>query len=76
MFVYGFLLVGLVSGYAISSIVFSIVLAARFFAKRSMTFKIVAALLWFLPLFGTIIVGMIINIPYQVYNVVKIFTDK
>lgn len=72
----GFLFVGFMAGLMLSMIVSSIILAVRFFAKRSMTFRIVAALFWFITFFAVVFVGMFIYIPYQIYNVVRIFVDK
>lgn len=69
-----FLLFGLIGGIGFSAIVSTIILTVRFFAKRKLGFKIVAALLWPLTFACSIYVGFICYIPYQIYNLVKIIT--
>ena len=67
---------GLAGGYMFSSVFSGILLAANFFAKRNLAFKIVAALLAFFTLFAVYIVGLVTFIPYQIYNLVMIFRTK
>ena len=67
---------GFMGGCFISCIVSSVILAARFFAKRKLWFKVLAAFLWF-PVAGiSLAVGMIGFFPYWVYNLVRIIIDK
>jgi len=67
---------GLMAGYMFSSILSGILLAARFFAKRKLAFKMAAALVAFFTLFAVYIVGLVTFIPYQIYNLVMIFRTK
>ncbi|MBQ7887842.1 MAG: hypothetical protein IJ313_13280 [Clostridia bacterium] len=67
---------GLMGGYMFSSILSGIMLAARFFAKRKLAFKVVAALLAFFTFFVVYVVGLVTFIPYQIYNLVMIFRRR
>lgn len=41
-----------------------------------MVFKIVSAILWPITMICVIYVGVFANIPYQIYNIVKIIKEK
>lgn len=71
-----FLFLGLYGGFGFSMITSTVVLSARFFAKRKLGFKIVAALLWPITFACAFYAGFFIYIPYQIYNVIKIFSDS
>ena len=71
-----FLLFGLLGGFGFSMIVSTIILSARFFAKKKLGFKIVAAILWPITFACSFYAGFFIYIPYQIYNVIKIFSDS
>ena len=67
---------GLMGGFFVSSLVSAVMLAARFFAKRRLWFKVLAAFLWF-PVAGmSLAVGMIAFLPYWIYNLIRIIIDK
>lgn len=63
-------------GYLFTSVLSGIMLAAGFFARRSLRFRIAAAALWFVTLFAVFIVGVLGFIPYQIYNLVRILCDR
>ena len=67
---------GLMGGCFISSIVSSVILAARFFAKRRLWFKVLAAFLWFPAAGISLAIGMIGFLPYWVYNLIRIIIDR
>lgn len=67
-----FLAFGSLAGYGFSSIVSAIILSADYFSKRSLAFKIVAAVLWPITFGVCAYAGIFSYIPYQVYNIVKI----
>ncbi len=67
---------GLLGGFGFSMILSSILLAIRFFKKKSTMFKAVAALLWPITFFCVVYVGVFSYIPYQIYNIVKIVQYK
>lgn len=72
-----FRLVGSLSmGYLFTSMLSGIMLAAGFFARRSLLFRIAAAVLWFITLFTVFIGGVLGFIPYQIYNLVRILCDR
>lgn len=67
---------GLLGGVGFSMMLSSILLAVRFFKKKSTVFKTVAALLWPITFFCVVYVGVFSYIPYQIYNIVKIVQCK
>lgn len=67
---------GLLGGLGFSAILSTILLAVRFFARRSTVFKTVAALLWPITLFCVLYAGIFSYIPYQIYNIVKIVQSQ
>lgn len=67
---------GLLGGVGFSMMLSSILLAVRFFKKKSTVFKTVAALLWPITFFCVVYVGVFSYIPYQIYNIVKIVQSK
>lgn len=70
-----FLLFGLLGGFGFSMIVSTIILATRFFAKKKLGFKIVAAILWPITFACAVYAGIFMYIPYQIYNIVKIIVE-
>lgn len=70
-----FLLFGLLGGLGFSMVVSSIILSARFFSKRKLGFKIVAAILWPITFACVVYTGIFMYIPYQIYNIVKIIVE-
>ncbi len=71
-----FFLFGLLGGFGFSMIVSTIILATRFFSKKKLGFKFVAAILWPITFACVFYAGFFIYIPYQIYNVIKIFSDS
>lgn len=63
---------GFAGGIGFSSIMSSIILAVHFFSKKTLTFKIVAALLWPVTFICVVYAGIFTYIPYEIYNIVKI----
>lgn len=59
-------------GFVFSGVVSSAILAARFFARRGLVFKLIAAFLAPLTLLILEIVGLLIYLPYQIYNLIQI----
>ncbi len=70
-----FLLFGLLGGFGFSMVVSTMILSARFFAKKKLGFKIVAAILWPITFACAIYAGVFMYIPYQIYNMVKIIVE-
>ena len=52
------------------------VLTAQFLSRRSTGFRIAAAVLWIVTLLCSRIGATLIAIPYQIYNIIRIATDK
>ena len=71
-----FLLFGFIGGFGFSIVFSSIVLAVDFFSKRKTPFKIIASVLWPLTFACVIYVGIVLYIPYHIYNLVKIIQSK
>ena len=71
-----FLLFGSIGGFGFSIVFSSIVLAVNFFSKRKTLFKIIASVLWPLTFACIIYVGIVLYIPYHIYNLVKIIQSK
>ena len=67
-----FLMFGLLGGFGFSAVVSTLILATCFFSKRKLVFKIVAAIFWPITFGCAAYVGMIIYVPYQIYNIVKL----
>ncbi len=73
---YSFLFYGCLGGFGFSVILSTVMLSANFFAKRGLAFQVVAAVLWPITIACCFYVGVLGYIPYQIYNVVKLITDK
>lgn len=71
-----FLFFGLLGGFGFSMVVSSIILSARFFSKRKLGFKIVAAIVWPITFACVVYSGIFMYVPYQIYNVIKIFSSS
>ena len=67
---------GLLGGIGFSMVFSSVILAVIFFKKRSLPFKIVAAILWPITFACIFYAGSVLYIPYQIYNIVKIIKEK
>lgn len=70
-----FLFFGLLGGFGFSMLVSTMILSARFFAKKKLGFKIVAAILWPITFACATYAGIFMYIPYQIYNIVKIIVE-
>lgn len=71
-----FLFFGFLGGFGFSMLVSTLILSARFFSKKGLGFKIVAAILWPITFGCAVYTGIFLYIPYQIYNVVKIITES
>jgi len=71
-----FLFFGLLGGFGFSMLVSTLILAARFFAKKKLGFKIVAAILWPITFACAIYAGVFMYIPYQIYNLIQIIRNR
>ncbi len=69
-----FLIFGCIGGFGFSSIVSIIIISARYFKKRGFAFKVAASVLWPITFAVCVYVGILIYIPYQIFNIVKIIT--
>ena len=67
---------GLLGGIGFSMLLSDVILAVTFFKKRSLPFKIVAAILWPITAACIFYAGVALYIPYQIYNIVKIVKEK
>lgn len=68
--------IGLIVGIGYSMIMSSVILAVRFFSKRSLKFKIIAAVLWPISFACVFYSGVLMYIPYQIYNIIEIIRGK
>lgn len=69
-------IVGGLGGILITGLFSSVVIAINFFKKRKMAFKIISAILFPITMICVIYVGVFANVPYQIYNIVKIIKEK
>lgn len=69
-----FLFFGCLGGFGFSVVVSTIILAASFFKKRGLIFKIIASVLWPITFAACVYVGILTYIPYQIFNVVKLIS--
>ena len=67
---------GLLGGIGFSMLLSDVILAVTFIKKRSLPFKIVAAILWPITAACIFYAGVALYIPYQIYNIVKIVKEK
>lgn len=67
---------GYLGGFAFSMVLSGIVLTVSFIRKRSLKFKIIASLLWFITFACCAYVGIFGYFPYQIYNLVKIIKNS
>lgn len=70
--VLSFLAFGCLGGCGFSMVVATIILSARFFPKRSLSFKIISAVLWPITFACCVYVGVVMYIPYGIYNIVML----
>ena len=61
---------GALGGFGLSLILSTIILSSRFLQKRSLIFKIAAAVLWPITFACCFYVGVFMYIPYGIYNVI------
>ena len=71
-----FLVVGAGAGLGFSVLTASILLASKFFSKKGLVFKIVAAILWPITFACCFYVGVIMYFPYGIYNIVKLIKKE
>ena len=69
-------LAGIMGAILIGSIISTIILTANFLKNRGLVFKIVATFLWPITYFVSFFVGFFIFLPYEIYNIIKIFTSE
>lgn len=66
----------LMMGYVLTGLLSGIMLAARFFARRSLRFKVLAAALWMVTMLAVFGGGEFLLIPYQIYNLIQIVRSR
>ena len=71
-----FFLVGIMGAILFGSIISTIILTANFLKNRGLVFKIVATFFWPVTYFVSFFVGFFIFVPYEIYNIIKIFTSE
>ena len=71
-----FLSFGILGGWFPSMIVSMIILSSCFFSKKSFRFKVIVSILWPITVCLIIWAGILLYLPYQIYNIVKIIKDK
>ncbi len=71
-----FLLFGCIGGFGFSMLLSTIILTVNFFGKRTLNFKIIAAILWPITFACAVYAGFFCYIPYEIYNIVKIIKEK
>ena len=67
---------GALGGSGFSMILSSIILCARFFQKRGLAFKIVAAVLWPITFACCFYVGFLMYVPYGIYNIIMLIKKE
>ncbi len=72
---YPFLFYAILGGFLVSATVSTFYLFHKFIKKRSLKFKIIAAVLWQITLACTILVGAVCYFPYQIYNLILIIKN-
>ena len=65
-----------IGGLGVGALVSTLILTARFFKNKSTAFKAAAAILWPVTYAVAVYVGIFMFIPYEIYNVIKIFTSN
>jgi len=68
--------IGIIAGYMFSSFTSVLILIARFFSRRRLGFKLMAAALWPVTLWVCMLVGWFGLIPYWIYSLIRIFIHK
>lgn len=71
-----FILFGCMGGVGFSMLLSDVILTVRFISKRSMKFKVIASLLWFITFACSVYVGILFYVPYQIYNLIKIIKER
>ena len=71
-----FFVFGALGGFGFSLILSTIILSSRFFQKRGLTFKIVAAVLWPITFACCLYVGVFMYIPYGINNVIMLIKKE
>ena len=71
-----FLFFGLLGGFGFSGLVSTLILSARFFSKCGTVCKVICAMLWPITFGACVFAGYLCYIPYQIYNLVKMFTPS
>ena len=74
--VQSFFFFGLLGGLGFIMLLSTVILSVRFIAKRSLVFKIAASVLWPITVACCFYAGVFCYIPYEIYNIVKIISDK
>ena len=67
---------GALGGFGFSITVSTIILASKFFQKRGLIFKIVAAILWPITFACCFYVGVFMYIPYGIYNAIMLIKKE
>lgn len=67
-----FLFFGALGGFGFSVILSTIILSSGFFKKRGFAFQTVAAIFWPVTLACCLYVGILMYIPYGIYNVIML----
>ena len=71
--VYQFLGFGILAGYGFTSLLCGTIIFSRFIAKKNLSFKILCAAFFILSFGAIVFIGVFGQIPYAIYNIVKIF---
>ena len=71
-----FLFFGCLAGFGFSMLLSTVILTGNFFAKKKLSFKIIAAILWPITISCAVFIGIFCYFPYQIYNTVKILKEK
>ena len=69
-------MIGLIAGYTFSSFTSAFIWIARFFSRRRLWFKLLAAFLWPLTLWICMLVGWLGLIPCWIYHLIRLFIDR
>ncbi|MBE6586852.1 MAG: hypothetical protein E7647_00390 [Ruminococcaceae bacterium] len=67
---------GALGGFSFSLILSTIILSARFFAKKSLAFKVVCAVLWPITFACCFYACFFMYIPYDIYNIVMLIKKE
>ena len=65
-----------IGGLGVGALISTLLLTANFFKTKSTAFKVAAAVAWPITYVVAVYAGIFMFIPYEIYNLIKIFTSN